>query len=45
LIFSIFSCIDPVSPEFDYQSDLVVIDGLASTIPGTTFVNIKKNDS
>ena len=42
LIFSIFSCIDPIPPEFNYQSDLVVIDGLASTIPGTTFVNIKK---
>ncbi len=42
LIFSISSCIDPVPPEFDYQSDLVVIDAMASTIPGTTFVNIKK---
>jgi len=42
LIYSIFSCIDPVPPEFDYQPDLIVIDAMASTIPGTTYVNVKK---
>lgn len=41
-IYSIFSCIDPVAPEFDYQPDLIVIDAMASTIPGTTYVNVKK---
>ena len=42
MIYSIFSCIDPVAPEFDYQPDLIVIDAMASTIPGTTYVNVKK---
>ena len=42
LTYSIFSCIDPVPPEFDYQPDLIVIDAMASTIPGTTYVNVKK---
>ena len=42
LISSVFSCIDPVPPEFDYRSDLTIIDAVASTIPGTTYANIKK---
>jgi len=40
-IVSFGSCIDPVAPEFDYIEDLVIIDGIASTIPGNTFVSIR----
>lgn len=36
------SCIDPVPPEFDYVEDLIIIDAIASTIPGTTFATVRK---
>ena len=36
------SCIDPVPPEFDYEDGLVIIDAIASTVPGTTYATVKK---
>lgn len=42
LLFFLFACIDPVTPEFDFQEGIIVINGLASTIPGTTKVTVKK---
>ena len=37
------SCIDPVPPEFDYIDGLVYIDALATTIPGSSYVNISRS--
>ena len=36
------SCIDPVVPQFDFIEDLVIVDAIASSVPGTTFVSVKK---
>jgi len=41
-LFSIHSCIDPFPPEFEYIEGLYVIDGLASTVEGTTYVTVRK---
>ena len=44
-IFSIliffYSCIDPVSPEFDFKEDIVVVDAIASSIPGATYASVQ----
>jgi len=42
LFFTVNSCIDPYPPEFDFIEGLYVIDGLASTVEGTTYVTIRK---
>jgi len=42
LLLGLQGCIDPVAPEFDFQEDLVIIEAIASTIPGTTYVNVKQ---
>ena len=34
------TCIDPVSPEYEIIDGLMVIEGQASSTPGTSFVNI-----
>ena len=36
------SCIDPVVPQFDFIEDLIIVDAIASSVPGTTFVSVKK---
>ncbi|MBT8185939.1 MAG: hypothetical protein KJN76_13935, partial [Eudoraea sp.] len=36
----IISCIDPVTPEFELKEGLVFVEGIASTAPGASFVNI-----
>ena len=42
VIFSFLftTCIDPIAPEFDYLDDLLFIEGLASSIEGTSYVKI-----
>lgn len=40
-----FSCVDPISPEFIYKDGLVIIEGLATSTPGTSYVSIKKTNS
>jgi len=37
-----YSCIEPVPAIFDYKEDLIIIDAVASTVPGTTFATVKK---
>ena len=37
------SCIDPVSPEFEYREGLLFIEGFASTVPGASFVVINES--
>jgi hypothetical protein len=37
-----YSCIDPVPPQFDFKEDLVIVDAIASSVPGNTFVSVKK---
>ena len=37
-----FSCIDPFVPEFDYKEDIIIINGIASTVPGATNVTVEK---
>jgi hypothetical protein len=34
------SCVDPVSPGFEYREGLVYIDALAASSPGASYVNI-----
>lgn len=43
--FLSFGCIDPIAPEYDFVDDLIVIEGLASSTPGTSYVNINKTSS
>ena len=38
--FLFTTCIDPVAPEFDYLEDLLFIEGMASSIEGTSYVKI-----
>ena len=42
--FSLFllACIDPIPPEFDFKEDIVIINALASTVPGATNVTVEK---
>lgn len=41
-LFSLQSCIDPYPPEFEYIEGIYVIDGLASTVEGTTYITVRK---
>ena len=41
--FNLSGCIDPVEPEFEYREGLVFIEGLASTVPGASFVIINES--
>jgi len=44
LLFTCFvSCIDPVSPEFEFSKDLVFIEAFASTIKGSSFVTVNES--
>lgn len=36
------ACIDPIPPEFDFKEDIVIINALASTVPGATNVTVEK---
>ena len=40
--FILFSCVDPFVPEFDYKEDIVIINGIASTVQGATNVTVEK---
>ena len=43
ILFGCFlSCIDPISPVFDFKSDIIIINALASTSPGSTSVSVEK---
>jgi hypothetical protein len=42
LLFFIEACIDPVPPEFDFVEDLIIVDALTSTLPGTTYATVRK---
>ena len=42
LVSLLHSCIDPIAPIFDFQSDIIIINALASTAPGTTSVTVEK---
>ncbi|MEP3207844.1 MAG: DUF4249 family protein [Maribacter sp.] len=35
-----FSCTDPVKPEFDFEEGLIFIEGLASTVAGSSYTKI-----
>ncbi|MDC6387366.1 DUF4249 domain-containing protein [Maribacter sp. PR1] len=36
-------CIEPVTPEYDYEDGLVFIEGFANTIPGASFISINES--
>lgn len=38
-------CIDPVTPEFQYQDGQIYIDAFASTAPGGSYVTINKSNT
>lgn len=38
------NCIEPVSPEFDFESGLLFIDGIIDTNPGSSYVRISKSN-
>ncbi len=40
LMFQNITCINPVTPEFDIIENLVIIDGIASSIPGASYVSL-----
>ena len=37
-----YTCIDPIPPEFDFKEDILIINAIASTVPGTTNVTVEK---
>lgn len=37
-----YTCIDPIPPEFDFKEDILIINALASTVPGTTNITVEK---
>ncbi len=42
-LFIASSCVDPVEPGFEFQERLVFIEGIASTLPGASFVSINQS--
>jgi hypothetical protein len=42
LLTLFFSCIDPIAPVFDFKEDLIIINALATTVPGTTNITVEK---
>ena len=38
----VINCIDPLSPEFDFQSDIILINGIISTSVGSSNVTVEK---
>lgn len=36
------SCVEAVPPAFDFQDDLIIIDALASTVPGTSYATVQQ---
>ena len=38
-------CIDPVAPEYEFVDGVMIIEGLASSQPGTSYVNINRTSS
>lgn len=42
ILFIFLSCIDPVSPEFDFKENLIIINALATNVPGATNVTVEK---
>lgn len=48
LVLSTFlyqSCINPIAPEYNFVDDQLVIEGFASSAPGTSFVNVNQTNS
>ena len=41
--FNLVSCIDPVEPEFEFQENLVFIEGFVATSTGASFVNLNES--
>ena len=41
IVIFFYSCIDAVSPQFDFKEDIVVVDAIASSIPGETYVSVQ----
>jgi len=42
VVMQMVGCVDPVSPEFEFEEGLVFIDGFASTLPGASYVTINE---
>ncbi|TLP77570.1 DUF4249 domain-containing protein [Maribacter sp. ACAM166] len=38
-------CIDPVAPEFQFEDDLTIIEGQASSTVGSSFINIQRTSN
>ena len=38
----VISCIDPLPPEFNFQSDIILINGIRSTSVGSSNVTVEK---
>ncbi|UWX55197.1 DUF4249 domain-containing protein [Maribacter litopenaei] len=45
IVLLFLGCIDPVAPEYEYVDGLMIIEGLASSEPGTSYVNINRTSS
>ena len=43
--FTFITCIDPVAPEFRFLEDLLFIEGIASSIEGSSYVRIRKSSN
>lgn len=43
IVFFSGSCVDPVTPEYNYKEGLIYIDAFVSTNPGSSFVRLSKS--
>ncbi|MAD30212.1 MAG: DUF4249 family protein [Flavobacteriaceae bacterium] len=42
VLFIFASCIDPVTPYFDFKEDLIIINAIATNVPGATNITVEK---
>ena len=43
VLFIFASCIDPVTPYFDFKEDLIIINAIATNVPGATNITVEKH--
>ena len=42
--FYFFDCIDPVTPEYNFFDNLILINGIVSSIEGSSYVTVNESN-
>ncbi|MEC7263514.1 MAG: DUF4249 family protein, partial [Bacteroidota bacterium] len=45
LCFLYVACVDPIAPEYEFIDNQIIIEGLASSIPGSSYVIVNQTSS